>query len=124
MERISRKRQYLGRRRSNPCARPHQTLSQRKPSPEDKRATSLASKSPSSNLAIIYISLALLPTNPILPADYQDSATYFKSLFRAPPFLTHKFNEFDARWKRNYATWGHSLEHSHFCKEAYCCYHT
>src|SRR6267142_2400024 len=124
MERIPRKRQYLGKCRSNSCARPHQTLSQRQPSLEDKRTTPFASKSPSFNLAIIYISLAPLPTNPILPADYQDSTKFFKSLFRLPPFLTHKFNEFDAHWKRNYATWSHSLEHSHFCKEAYCRYHT
>src|SRR6267142_6124930 len=124
MERIPRKRQYLGRRRSNPCAQPHQTLSQREPSPKDKRTTHFASKSPSSNLAIIYISLAPLPTNPALPPDYKDSTQYFKSLFCPPPFLTHKFNKFDACWKQNYATWGHSLEHSHFCKEAYCCYHT
>src|SRR6267142_2573387 len=108
MERISRKQQYLGKCRSNPCTRPHQTLSQREPSPEDKRTTPLASKFPSSNLAIIYISLAPLPTNPILPADYKDSTKYFKSLFHPPPFSTHKFNEFDANWKRNYATWGHS----------------
>ena len=83
-----------------------------------------ASKSPSSNLAIIQISLAPLPTDPILPPDYQDSTDFFKTLFHSPPFSTHKFNEFDARWKRNYATWGHSLKHSHFCKEAYCRYHT
>src|SRR6267142_167518 len=124
MEGIPRKRQHLGRRRSNPCARPHQTLSQRKPSPEDKRVTPFTSKSPSSNLAIIYISLTPLPTNPTLPSDYQDSTKFFKSLFHSPPFSTHKFNKFDARWKQNYTTWGHSLEHSHFCKEVYCRYHT
>src|SRR6267142_4087330 len=124
MERISRKRQYLGRRRSNPHPRSHQTLSQRKPPPKDKRATSFASKSPSSNLAIIQISLAPLPTKPILPDNYQNSVQFFKSLFRSPSYSTHKFHEFDPRWKRNYTTWGHALEHSHFCKEAYCRYHT
>src|SRR6267142_842308 len=124
MERIPRKRQYLGKRRSNPCAQPHQTISQREPSSKDKRTTHFALKSPSSNLAIIHISLTPLPTNPILPADYQDSIQYFKSLFCSSSYSTHKFHEFDPRWKRNYTTWGHALEHSHFCKEAYCHYHT
>src|SRR6266850_633741 len=91
MERISRKRQYLGRRRSNSCPRPHQTLSQRKPSPEHKRTTPLASKSPSPNLAIIQISLAPLPTNPTLPADYKDSVQFFKSLFRSSSYSSHKY---------------------------------
>src|SRR5882672_4299339 len=104
MERIPQKQQYLGRHQSNPCARPHQTLSQRQPSPEDKRATPFASKSPSSNLAIIHISLAPLPTNPILPTEYQDSVQYFKSLFHSSSYSTHKFHEFDPRWKRNYTT--------------------
>src|SRR6266850_3023832 len=99
MERISRKRQYLGRRQSNPCARPHQTLSQGEPSPDDKGTTPLTSKSPSSNLAIIYISLTPLPTNPNPPPGYKDSTQYFKSLFRSALFSTHKFNEFNARWK-------------------------
>src|SRR6267142_2146253 len=113
MERISRKRQYLGRRRSNPRPRPHQTLSQREPPPKHKRTTSFASKSPSSNLAIIQISLAPLPTKPTLPSNYQDSVQFFKSLFRSSSYSTHKFHEFDPRWKRNYTTWGHALEHSH-----------
>src|SRR6267142_986372 len=124
MERIPRKRQYLGRLRSNSCPRSHQTLSQRKPPPKDKRTTPLASKSLSSNLAIIQISLAPLPTKPILPAHYQDSVQFFKSLFRSSSYSTHKFHEFDPRWKQNYTTWGHALEHSHFCKEVYCRYHT
>src|SRR6267142_6319296 len=124
MERISRKRQYLGRCRSNPRARPHQTLSQGKPPPKHKRTTPFASKSPSPNLAIIQIPLTPLPTKPILPADYQDSVKFFKSLFRSSSYSTHKFHKFDPRWKRNYATWSHALEHSHFCKEVYCRYHT
>src|SRR6267142_933482 len=90
----------------------------------DKRTTPFASKSPSSNLAIIQIPLTPLPMKPILPADYQNSVKFFKSLFRSSSYLTHKFHEFDPRWKRNYATWSHTLEHSHFCKEAYCRYHT
>src|SRR6266850_5692005 len=99
MERISRKRQYLGRRRSNPRPRPHQTLSQRKSPPKHKRTTPFASKSPSPKLAIIQISLAPLPVNPILPSDYQDSREFFKTLFRPPPFTLHKFHKFNASWK-------------------------
>src|SRR6266850_621098 len=62
--------------------------------------TPLASKSPSPNLAIIYISLAPLPTNPVLPDDYQDSKNFFKSLFRPPPYTLHKFHEFNTSWKQ------------------------
>jgi len=85
---------------------------------------SLASKSPFPNLAIIYISLAPLPTNPVLLPDYQDSKKFFKSLFCIYPYSTHKFHKFNASWKWNYATWPHSVEHQHFCKEVYCHYHT
>src|SRR6267142_1566209 len=70
-----------------------------KPPPKHKRTTPFASKSPSSNLAIIQISLAPLPTKPILPAHYQDSVEFFKSLFRSSSYSTHKFHEFDPRWK-------------------------
>jgi len=74
-------------------------------------------------LAIIYVSLAPLPVNPVLPADYEDSKVFFQSLFRIAPFSTHKFHKFDPCWKRNYVTWPHSLEHHTFCKEEYCRYH-
>ena len=85
--------------------------------------TTLRRKTPSSNLAIIYISLAPLPLNPVLPDDYQDSKKFFASLFRSYPYSTHKFHKYNTRWKRNYATWGHSLEHKYFCTKRYCRYH-
>ena len=74
-------------------------------------------------LAIIYVSLAPLPINPMLPTNYKDSKAFFHYLFCSSPYSTHKFHKFDPHWKCNYATWTHSLEHKCFCREVYCRYH-
>src|SRR6267142_1238896 len=124
MEGVSQKQQYLGRCRSNPCTRSHQTLSLKQSPQKDKRTTPLTLKTPFSNLTIIYISLAPLPTNPVLLPHYQHLKEFFQSLFCSYPYLTHKFHKYNISWKCNYATWSHSVKHQCFCKERYCHYHT
>jgi hypothetical protein len=44
------------------------------------------------------------------------------SLIHHPPYTTHRFHEFTPG-ARCHPTHAHSLEHSHFCRDAYCRYH-
>src|SRR6266850_4167209 len=100
MERIFKEQQHLGARRTIAHTTIVKRISCLPPFGSDKSLTDPTTKlSPfphyhiqSSKLAIIYVSLALLPTNPVLPVNYQNLKVFFRSLFRSYPYLTHKFN--------------------------------
>jgi hypothetical protein len=65
--------------------------------------------------------LLCIPQEPINPEPLCPPFD-LRSLFRRPPYMTHKFHEFVPNAQRHY-THAHSLEHAHFCRESYYQYH-